>query len=111
MDDKGMVLTFVPFCRRTVMIRKIALFAATAIVLASASAAGAAERAGLNAYGALTPFDTKISAQSESGQISTARSAALLECNVLAGRFQQSSWGVRQSSVYRVCMAQHGEAE
>jgi hypothetical protein len=78
---------------------------------ASVSTVGAAERAGFNAYGALTPFDTKSSAQGDGGQVSKARAAALLECNVLAGRLQQSSWGVRQSSVYRVCMAQHGEAE
>jgi hypothetical protein len=44
-------------------------------------------------------------------QISTARAAALQECNRLAQRYPQHEWGNTQIHLYRTCMARHGQQE
>ena len=39
------------------------------------------------------------------------RATALRECNDLASKFSQSTWGNVSSDQYRACMAEHGESE
>ena len=45
------------------------------------------------------------------GAMSSHRATALRECNDLAGKYSQSTWGNVSSDQYRACMAQHGETE
>jgi len=92
------------------MFRKI-VFSATVAALTLASAAQAAERPGYRAFGALTPFDTQISVQSDAAQTSKARATALADCNRRVAGMSQAAWGVQQASVYRACMAEHGQPE
>jgi hypothetical protein len=44
-------------------------------------------------------------------QISTARAAALQQCNRLAARYPLHEWGNTQIYLYRSCMARHGQQE
>lgn len=93
------------------MFRKIVLSSVTIAALSFGSAAHAAEKPGYNAFGALTPFDTQVSVQSDSAQISKSRASALVECSgVVAGR-SQSMWGVQQGALFRACMAERGQPE
>jgi len=43
--------------------------------------------------------------------VNSHRAAALRDCNGKADKFSQYAWGNFSSDEYRVCMAQHGEAE
>jgi len=43
--------------------------------------------------------------------ISNHRAQALRECNAIANRFLQQTWGDQQGDVYRACMTEHGEFE
>jgi len=43
--------------------------------------------------------------------MSSKRATALRECNELANKFSQSTWGNVSSDQYRASMAQHGEIE
>jgi hypothetical protein len=43
--------------------------------------------------------------------MSSQRAKALRECNDMAGKYSQSTWGNVSSDQYRACMAQHGENE
>jgi len=45
------------------------------------------------------------------GAMSSKRATALRECNDLAGKYPQLTWGNFASDQYRACMAQHGENE
>src|SRR5260370_389361 len=64
--------------RRTGSCAQIGWVPVDAVVLASAEAAGAAERDGHNAYCGRNAFDPKGAAQGENGQSGQARAAALL---------------------------------
>jgi hypothetical protein len=43
--------------------------------------------------------------------ISAARAEALRECNARAQPYLDKDWGVRQSDIYRACMAEHHQPE
>jgi hypothetical protein len=89
---------------------KMIAFAAVVVLVGSASFANAAGRSAMNAYGALTPFDTQRGVVG-GGRVSTARAAALEQCNTVAGHYSQTAWGIRQTQVYRACMARLGQSE
>jgi hypothetical protein len=93
------------------VIKKFTLIVATAIVVAAGSAVGAAERADFNTYGILRPLEYPRVDQNGTIQISAARAAALRECSAISRQYLQRSWGVREITMYRVCMAQHGQVE
>ena len=44
-------------------------------------------------------------------QISSARAAAIQQCNRLAARYPIHEWGNTQIHLYRSCMAQRGQQE
>lgn len=44
-------------------------------------------------------------------EVSSARTADLRECNSQAQGYYDYNWGVRQSDIYRACMAEHGQPE
>jgi hypothetical protein len=93
------------------MIRARALLAITAVAVASGSAAAAAEGPGFSAYGALTPFDSPKTAPNIEGPARAGRVAAVRKCSDVSGRYRQTTWGVREVTVYRVCMFQQGQIE
>jgi len=43
--------------------------------------------------------------------MSAARARALRECNDMASKFTQHTWGDTQIDQYRSCMMQHGQPE
>ena len=92
------------------MIRESALLAITAVTLALVSAAGAGERRAFNASSALVLFDFPSTAHIQ-GPTRRGRAAALHKCSDVAGRYKQTTWGVRQNTIYRVCMFQEGQIE
>jgi hypothetical protein len=63
------------------------------------------------AFGLTVVPTTGAVAQGAPGQISTARAAALQECNRLAQRYPLHDWGNTQIHLYRTCMARHGQQE
>ena len=93
------------------MIKERALLAITAVTVASVSAAGAAERSGFNAYSAFTPFDSPRTAPNIEGPARAGRAAALRKCSDVSGRYRQTTWGVREVTIYRVCIFQQGQIE
>jgi len=93
------------------MFRRIVLSSVTVATLTLTSAAQSAERPGYRAFGALTPFDTQLSMQSDAAQMSKARATALADCNRRVAGMSQSAWGVQQTSVYRACMAERSQFE
>jgi hypothetical protein len=50
-------------------------------------------------------------AQRNNNEASAARAADLRECNSQAQGYYDYNWGVRQSDIYRACMADHGQPE
>jgi hypothetical protein len=50
-------------------------------------------------------------AQRNNDEVSAARAADLRECNSRAQGYLDYNWGVRQSDIYRACMAEHGQPE
>ena len=50
-------------------------------------------------------------AQGEGIRISPARAAAIHKCNVLAGRYPETTFSSLEFELYRACMAQHGQVE
>ena len=93
------------------MIEKIILVVAVAIAMVAASPAGATEPTGFNAFSILK-LETPIVDQDGTVRISAARAAALRECaDTISRRYIQRTYGVREITMYRVCMAQHGQVE
>jgi hypothetical protein len=60
---------------------------------------------------AISALATPGFAQRSKDQMSSARAAALRDCNAKAGKFTQHVWGNHQIDIYRACMAQHGQQE
>lgn len=53
-----------------------------------------------------------VAQRSENGiHMNSAREQALRECNGVAGKMSQYTWGDHQTQAYRSCMAQHGQQE
>jgi hypothetical protein len=53
-----------------------------------------------------------LAQRSENGNhLTSAREQALRECNGVAGKMSQYTWGDHQIQAYRACMAQHGQQE
>jgi hypothetical protein len=50
-------------------------------------------------------------AQRNDNEVSAARAADLRDCNSRAQGYYDYNWGVRQSDIYRACMADHGQPE
>ena len=50
-------------------------------------------------------------AQRNNNEVSAARAADLRECSSQAQGYYDYNWGVRQSDIYRACMAEHGQPE
>jgi len=50
-------------------------------------------------------------AQRNNNEVSAARAADLRECNSQAQGYYDYNWGVRQSDIYRACMAERGQPE
>jgi len=50
-------------------------------------------------------------AQRNNNEVSASRAADLRECNSGAQGYYDYNWGVRQSDIYRACMAEHGQPE
>jgi hypothetical protein len=50
-------------------------------------------------------------AQRNNNEVSAARAADLRECNSQAQGYYDYNWGVRQSDIYRACMAELGQPE
>jgi hypothetical protein len=43
--------------------------------------------------------------------VSAARAQALRECTNLENRYREYTYGISEASIYRACMAQHGQSE
>jgi hypothetical protein len=43
--------------------------------------------------------------------ITAARAAALRECTALESQYPEYDWGIQESTIYRACMAEHGQME
>ena len=84
------------------MIKKILLVVAASLVAASTSAVNAADR---------SPLTSPLLAQNGEKHVSAARAAAIRECSAVSRRYPQYTWGVTEITLYRVCMAQRGQAE
>jgi uncharacterized membrane protein len=52
-----------------------------------------------------------VAQRNNNDEVSAARAADLRECNNVAKGYVDYNWGVRQSDVYRACMAEHGQPE
>ena len=53
-----------------------------------------------------------LAQRSENGNpMTSAREQALRECNGVAGKMSQHTWGDHQIQAYRACMTQHGQQE
>jgi hypothetical protein len=50
-------------------------------------------------------------AQRNNNEVNAARATDLRECNSQAQGYFDYNWGVRQSDIYRACMAEHGQPE
>jgi hypothetical protein len=67
---------------------------------------------GVGIIAAASPVLTRGSvAQTGEFGISAARAEALRECNAVANKFAQYTWGNYQSDQLRACMARHGQPE
>jgi hypothetical protein len=66
-----------------------------------------------SAIGAVPALAGQASSANNGGgyPITAKRVEALRECNARAAPYYDYNWGVRQSSIYRACMAEHGEIE
>jgi hypothetical protein len=93
------------------MIRTIALIAATAAIGMTVCDAGATDRSGRSAYGALTPGSAPLAAPQTAKRTSSDREVAIRECNSARSGYSQMSWGVRSDQIYRSCMASRGQPE
>ena len=60
---------------------------------------------------ALAALASPSFAQRSEQPMSTTREQAIRECNGIAGKYSQYTWGHAQIDTYRACMAQHGEQE
>jgi hypothetical protein len=92
------------------MFKTTAMMIVTSALIATSQGAIAAGRSPLDAYGALTPFDTAATARHSSGA-NGGRAAAMRSCSDAARGFKQTTWGVTQGQMYRSCMARFGQAE
>jgi hypothetical protein len=90
------------------MIRTIAFVAATAAMAANA---GATDRTGRNAYGAVPPGSAPLAAPQSAKRTSNDRETAIRECNQARSGYSQTGWGVRSDQIYRSCMASRGQPE
>jgi hypothetical protein len=55
-------------------------------------------------------FVSQAQAQNRT-RMTAARAAAIHECSVLAGRYNEMTWGSTELYIYRSCMARHGYVE
>ena len=81
-----------------------ALVSAPTFAQSRAPASGTGARP-LSAFGAVTPFGSPLA------EPSRARDASIRECNAAAAKtypVRDSNWSI---SLYRACMAQHGQPE
>lgn len=88
----------------------LSLGLALTAVAAPSAMARTAHRAGYNAQA----FAPGVAGQPDGlggVLISNQRAEALRECNAIANRFSQQTWGVQQNDAYRACMTQRGEVE
>jgi hypothetical protein len=92
------------------MIRTFALIAAVSTLALAATSAGAGERSGREAYGALTVSNPTPAARKPKSQGSD-REIAIRECNASRSGYSQGAWGVRGDAMYRSCMAGRGQPE
>lgn len=90
------------------MVRTFALIAAISTLALAATSAGAGERSGRDAYGALPTSNPTPAARKPKAQGSD-REAAVRECNAARSGFSQGAWGVRGDAIYRSCMADRGQ--
>ncbi|MEW6449775.1 MAG: hypothetical protein AB1490_03930 [Pseudomonadota bacterium] len=88
----------------------LSLGLALTAVASPAAMARPAQRAGYNAQ-AFAPGGPGQPDGLGGVLISNQRAEALRECNAIASRFTQQTWGVQQNDTYRACMTQHGEVE
>jgi len=57
-------------------------------------------------------YDARSSAYNGGGYpITAARAHALRECTALESQYPEYDWGIQESTIYRACMAEHGEVE
>jgi hypothetical protein len=85
---------------------------ALGLALASATPALAKDRASPPGYAARAQAVPGQAIRGDAGDgVGSQRAKALRECNELAGKYSQSTWGNMSSDQYRACMAQHGEVE
>lgn len=92
------------------MLRTFALVAAVSTLALAASSAGAEERSGHDAFGALTPSYPTPVAHKPKAQGSD-RETAIRECTAARSGYSNHGWGVRGDAIYRSCMAGRGQPE
>ncbi len=92
------------------MIRTITLIAAVSTLALATSSAGAGDRSGRDAFGALTTSDPAPAARKPKPQGSN-RETAIRECNESRSGYGNIGWGVRGDAIYRACMADRGQSE
>lgn len=54
---------------------------------------------------------SSISQAEAQTRMTAARAAAIHECSVLAGRYNEMTYGSTELYLYRSCMARHGQVE
>jgi hypothetical protein len=92
------------------MLKSFALIAAASTLALATTSAGAAERSGRDAFGALTVSNPTPAARKPKPQ-GLDRETAIRECNAARSGYSQGAWGVRGDSMYRSCMAGRGQPE
>jgi hypothetical protein len=92
------------------MLRTFALIAAVSTLALATSSAGAGERSGRDAFGALTTLDPTPVARKPRSQGSD-RETAIRECTAARSGYSNHGWGVRGDAIYRSCMAGRGQPE
>jgi hypothetical protein len=57
-------------------------------------------------------YDVPSSANNGGGYpITVARATALRECTAVESQYPEYEWGVQEYTIYRACMAEHGQME
>jgi hypothetical protein len=85
--------------------RFLATLAVGVAVVASVSSAQAMGRAGYRHEEARAEYN------GGGYPITAARASALRECTAREAQYPEYDWGIQESTIYRSCMAEHGQME
>lgn len=93
------------------MIKTLPLVVALAMSAASLSGADARDRSARDAYGRATSQPDEAPSIGTPAANARQRAQAIRECEDARRSMINPTWGVRADSIYRACMARHGQPE